>query len=447
MNRRNFVKKSSIAYAASFGFPSILISQDGVTPNNRLNVACIGCGGKGASDTRAASEGNNIVALCDVDDKRAGKTLKEYPKATQFTDYREMFDKLGKEIDAVTISTPDHMHFPIAMHAMSLGKHVCVQKPLANTIWEARQLLAASRKYGVKTQMGIQGHTMEGIRLLKEWLDADAIGEVREIIYWTNRPIWPQGPDLKFPEEPVPAGMNWDVWQGTVPERPYNSGICPRNWRGWWDYGCGALGDIGCHAMDAGFWALNLGAPEWAEASSTPFTKDICPASSQIEYQFPARGNRPAVKVTWMDGEMKPPKPEGFDDSRELGEQWGQLFIGDKGTIFVSDAYCSTLRLLPEEKMKSFMRDVSPPKVLKRSPTPGQPQKEWVHCIKNGGDPGANFEYAVPLTEMVLVGNLALRSQRRVMWDSPNMRVTNSESVNQYIKRTYRKGWEPVEIS
>ena len=193
LNRRDFVKKGSIATAAGLSFPGILISQDGVKPNDRLNVAAVGCGGKGASDLEAASEGNNVVALCDVDERSAADSFNKFPEAKRFSDYREMFDKMGKEIDAVTISTPDHMHFPVAMSAMSLGKHVCVQKPLANTIWEARQLLLASRNYNVKTQMGIQGHTMEGIRLLKEWLDADAIGEVREIIYWTNRPIWPQG--------------------------------------------------------------------------------------------------------------------------------------------------------------------------------------------------------------------------------------------------------------
>ena len=447
LNRRRFVKKSALATAAGLSFPSVLLSQDGAKPNDRLNVAAVGCGGKGASDIRSAGEGNNVVALCDVDDKRAADSFKKFPNAKRFSDYRQMFDKMGKEIEAVTISTPDHMHFPVAMLAMSLGKHVCVQKPLANTIWETRQMLVASRKYGVTTQMGIQGHTMEGIRLLKEWLDADAIGEVREIIYWTNRPIWPQNPELTFPEEPVPDGFNWDVWQGTVPQRPYNSRIAPFAWRAWWDYGCGALGDIGCHAMDAGFWALNLGAPEWAQASSTPFSTDICPATSHVTYQFPPRGNRPAVKVTWMDGKMRPSKPNGLGDERELGTQWGQFFVGDKGTIFVNDAYCSSLRLLPEENMRAFMRDVRPPKVLKRSPTPGDPQKEWIHCIKNGGDPGANFDYAAPLTEMVLVGNLALRSERRVQWDSTNLRAANHQGANQYIKRHYREGWEPKEIS
>ena len=447
LSRRKFVKTSSAAAVGGIGFPSILISQDGVMPNNRLNVAAIGCGGKGAGDIQAASEGNNVVALCDVDERRAAKSFKTFPDSRRFTDYRDMFDKMGKEIDAVTISTPDHMHFPAAMLAMSLGKHVCVQKPLTNTIWEARQLLNASRKYPVVTQMGIQGHTMEGMRLLKEWLDADAIGEVREIIYWTDRPIWPQGAGLPFPKQDVPAGLDWEAWQGSVPERDYNEGICPRNWRGFWDYGAGALGDIGCHAMDAGFWALNLGSPDWAEASSTAFDENLAPKASHITYQFPARGNRPSVKVTWMDGEMKPPKPDGLTDDRELGKEWGQLFVGDKGTIFVSDAYCSSLRLIPEDKHKSFVRNVNPPKTLKRSPTPSQPQKEWVHCIKNGGIPGANFEYAVPLTEMVLVGNLAVRTQRRVEWDSKNMRVTNHEIANQYIKRVYREGWEPEEIA
>lgn len=446
VSRRAFVKRSGIAAAATFGFPSILISQDGVKPNNRLNVAAIGCGGKGASDIAAASDGNNVVALADCDELRAAESRRKFPNAKYYRDYRKMLDEMGKEIDAVTISTPDHMHFPTAILAMSMGKHVCVQKPLVNTIWEARQMLAAARKYKVITQMGIQGHTNEGPRLLKEWLDADAIGEVTEVIYWTNRPIWPQNPKIEFPKQDVPASLDWDIWQGTVQERDYNSKICPFAWRAWWDYGCGALGDIGCHAMDAAFWTLNLGSPEWVEASSTEFNEHIAPECSHITYQFPARGNRPAVKVTWMDGKMQPPRPAAIPENARLDDEWGQYFVGTKGMIFVNDAYCSSPRIVPEVKMQEFIRDVRPAKSIMRSPTPGEPQKEWIHCIKNGGQPGANFEYAVPLTEMVLMGNLSIRAKRRIHWDAANMK-TDVESANKYIKRQYRQGWEPVAVA
>jgi predicted dehydrogenase len=439
MSRRAFAGRSAAAAAASILAPSFLFG-DGISPNSKLNIACVGAGGKGRSDADAASDGNNIVALCDVDDRQGAETYEKFPKARRFKDYRVMLDKMGNDIDAVTISTPDHMHFPVAMLAMQMGKHVCVQKPLTNTIWEAHQLLEASRKYKVVTQMGIQGHTNEGTRLLKEWLDAGAIGAVQEILYWTNRPVWVQDPATEFPAQSVPPGVDWDLWQGTVHERPYNKQIMPKWWRAWWDYGCGALGDVGCHCMDAGFWALDLGAPEWVEASTTKFSDTIGPRTTHLVYQFPARGEKPPVKVTWMDGGLMPARPPELESDQKLDPEWGQLFVGDKGKIFVADAYCNSFRLIPETKMKDFQ---PPGKTLKRSPTPGQPQKEWTYCIKNGKTPGANFEYAVPLTEMVLIGNLAIRANQRVEWDSKAQRVTNVPAANDFLKRDYRAGWEP----
>jgi predicted dehydrogenase len=442
INRRAFAGRSASAAAASLFAPNLLFG-DGVSPNSKLNIACVGVAGKGKSDVHAASDGNNIVALCDVDDRRAAETYKEFPGAKRFKDYRVMLDKMGNGIDAVTVTTPDHMHYPVAMLAMQMGKHVCVQKPLTNTIWEANQLLKASRKYKVVTQMGIQGHTQEGMRLLKEWIDAGAIGAVREIIYWTNRPVWLQDPGVEFPAQTVPPEVDWNLWQGTAKERPYNEKIMPKAWRAWWDYGAGALGDIGCHAMDAGFWALDLGSPEWAEASTTAFSDTIAPKTTHLVYQFPARGEKPPVKVTWMDGGLMPARPGELESTRKLNPEWGQIFVGDKGKIYVTDAYCTSPRLIPETKMKEFDR---PDKTLHRSPAPGQPQKEWTYCIKNGKTPGADFEYAVPLTEMVLIGNLAIRANLRVDWDSKSQRVTNATAANDFLKRDYRAGWEPQQV-
>jgi len=442
LSRRAFSGRLASAATASLFAPNLLLG-DGVSPNSKLNIACVGVGGKGRSDIDAASDGNNIVALCDVDDRQAAETYEKFPAAKRFKDYRVMLDKVGNEIDAVTVSTPDHMHFPVAMLAMQMGKHVCVQKPLTNTIWEAHHLLGASRKYKVVTQMGIQGHTNEGTRLLKEWIDAGAIGAVREIIYWTNRPTWLQDPATAFRGQSVPPELDWKLWQGTVEERPYNEKILPSAWRAWWDYGAGALGDIGCHAMDAGFWALDLGAPDWVEASSTAFSDTIAPRTTHLVYQFPARGAKPPVKVTWMDGGLMPARPSDLEINRKLNPEWGQIFVGEEGKILAHDTYCNSPRIIPEQKMKDFRR---PDKTLERSPTPGHPQKEWTYCIKNGKTPGANFEYAVPLTEMVLIGNLAIRANQRIEWDGESQRVTNVLSANEFLKRDYRAGWEPKEL-
>ena len=453
-NRRSFLKTSAAA-AGIAGFPTILLAQNGETsPNKRLNVACIGCGGKGGGDMAEAAEGNNIVAVCDVDDRSTARAVKQHPGAKSFRDFRKMLDEMGNQIDAVTVSTPDHTHFPAALAAMQLGKHVCVQKPLANTIWEARQLKAAAHKYKVVTQMGIQGHTNEGMRLLREWIEAGAIGSVKEIIYWTNRPIWPQG-IIPTRAATCPDYLDWNLWLSTTPDIPYfeyalegadvkrGPGPHPFNWRAFWNYGCGALGDIGCHAMDAGFWSLDLGFPESIEAQTTEFDEATAPKQSTLTYQFGATDKRGPVKVSWYDGGRMPPKPAELGEGRELNSEWGQLFVGDKGTIYVNDAYCASPRLIPEQAMKDFKR---PDKKYDRSVTPGRPQAEWVHCIKNGLTPGANFDYAAALTEMVLLGNLAIRSGKKVEWDAVNMKVKGNPDADRFIKRAYRQGWEPTPV-
>ena len=435
MNRREFLKASALAAAAlpaidTFGAPR---REGRIVRGRKLNIACVGCGGKGASDI-AGVRGENIVALCDVDFARAAATFAEYPDAPRYRDYRHMLLELDEKIDAVTVSTPDHMHFPVAMMAIAMGKHVFVQKPLTHTIAEARALASAAREHRVVTQMGIQGHAGRGIRTLKEWLAADAIGPVREVHYWTDRAIWPQGIDRPAEAQTPPPTLDWNLWQGVAPERPYHSCYAPFKWRGWWDYGCGALGDIGCHAMDAAFWTLGLGSPTSVSAVTSDRHSETAPKWSKVTYQFPARDGRPAVKVVWHDGNQAPARPRELEEGRDLpGGIGGQLFYGEKGTILAYDSYCNSIRLIPETKMKAFARPAS---TIPRSPGL---MPEWVLACKGEGPaPGANFDYAGPLTEMVLLGNLAVRTGQSIEWDGPSMRCTNLPEANQYVAKTYR---------
>ncbi len=435
--RREFLKAAGLGTAALLlprrAAAEEPLRQGRIVSGRKLNIACVGCGGKGRSDIDALS-GENIVALCDVDYGQAGGAFKEYRRARRYRDYRVMLREMDARIDAVTVSTPDHMHFPIAMMAIQMGKHVFVQKPMAHTIAEARALREAARRHNVVTQMGIQGHCNEAARLLKEWLAADAIGPVREIHYWTDRPIWPQGIPTPAETEPVPPGLDWNLWLGVARVRPYHSAYAPFRWRGWWDFGCGALGDIGCHMFDAGFNALDLGCPTSVEAVSEGGTADCAPAWSIVTYQFPAGpGGRPPVKVVWYDGGKHPPRPPQLEEGRELPRDNGQLFLGDKGAIVVNDMYCSSLRVVPEARMKEFQR---PPRTLPRSPGL---YTEWVQACKGEGPPpGANMEYSGPLTEMVLLGNLAVRTGRRIEWDGEAMACTNFPEANRFVRKPYR---------
>ena len=449
-NRRSFLKTGALA-AGGLALPNILRSahHENSSHNGTLNIACIGIGGKGSSDSAAAAKYGNIVAVCDIDlEGRAAESLENYPKAKRFTDYRVMFDKMAKEIDAVTISVPDHSHFPAAMYAMALGKHVFVQKPLANTIWECRQLLLAARKYGVTTQMGIQGHTFEGQRLLKEWTEAGVIGRPESVRYWTNRPIWPQDEKLKFKTAKKPDHINWNVWKGTTArEQPYSPSLHPFAWRASWDYGCGAMGDIGCHLIDAAFWAFDLDIPNRVEAEmNTPFSDTVAPSNAVIHYQFDSANGKKLKKpfeFLWSDGGLKPKRPDGLPEGQELDRQFGQLIYGTKGQIYSAGGYCESLRLFPESEMQRA-RDAKPEKKYAR--VKGGPVKEWIDCIHAGTQPGANFEYASRLTEVVLLGNLAVRLGKPIEWDSKNLKVKGIPEADAMIKREYRKGWEFEEI-
>jgi len=436
--RRAFVGQLAMAGAAFHIVPRRVLGGPGYqAPSDTLNVACIGVGGMGASDVRGMS-GENIYALCDVDDNRAAQSFNAFPEAKRYRDFRVMFDREGDSIDAVTVSTPDHTHTVAAMRALKMGKHTYCQKPLTRTIWEARQMESAAREAGVATQMGNQGHSWEGTRQIREWVEAGWIGTVREVQYWTNRPIWPQAIERPLESYHVPQYLDWDLWLGTAPERPYHPAYAPFNWRGWWDYGTGALGDIACHAMDAAFWALELGYPTRIEPESTPLFTETAPASSRIVYHFPERGNHPAIKVVWRDGNLTPPRPADLSDA----QVWppgtsGQLWVGDEGTL-VAGIYGEDPHLVNEERHAELLADPPPVKY----PRTDGVYAEWTAACKSGGKAGSDFAtHSGPLTEMVLLGNLAVRSAKVLELDPSSGQVTNTAIPEEYIKPSYREGW------
>ncbi|MGB2823221.1 MAG: Gfo/Idh/MocA family oxidoreductase [Phycisphaerae bacterium] len=434
ISRRTLLKGSA---SAAFGFyfvPRHVLGGPGKTAaSDKLNVAGIGVGGKGHSDVRGMA-GENIVALCDVDERRAARAFKEFPDARRFKDYRVMLEKMAKDIDVVTVSTPDHHHAPASLLAMELGKHVFCQKPLTHSVYEARLMSERARQTKLATIMGIQGHCSEAARLTCEMIWAGLIGDVKEVHYWTNRPIWPQGIDRPTETQPVPAGLHWDLWLGPAPVRPYHEAYVPFKWRGWWDFGTGAMGDIGCHAIAAAFWALNLGQPGSIEAETSPVNNETAPKWSVITYQFPAGTmpngkRRPAIKLTWSDGGKIPPRPAELEEGRKMGSG-GHMIVGTNGTLFNG-------RIIPDSKFKDLMKD-PPPKTLPRSPGIYQ---EFIRACKGGEPTVADFKFSGALTEMVLAGNLAVRTGKKILWDGPNMRCTNVPEANQYVRRQYRKGW------
>lgn len=437
LSRRDFLKAASLASAA-VTFPNILRSQNGQSPNNKLNIAFCGVGGRGY-DAVNGLKGENMVAFCDVDDERATKAFEEFPNVPRFRDYRQMLDKLGNQIDAVTVSTPDHMHFPIAVAALQLGKHVFVEKPMTHTIAEARKLGQLAREKKVATIMGNQGHANEGLRLIKEWHQAGILGEVREIHSWTDRPIWPQGvskPDHSKMMPVVPPTLDWDLWLGVAEPREYDPAYLPFAWRGYWDFGTGALGDMGCHIMDGAYWALELTQPTAVEAISARQTEVSPPTASIVTYDFPARGQMPAVKWTWYDGGLQPLLPPEFEETRKLQNN-GTLIVGSKATVF-ADTYYASARIIPETKMRELAPSL-PAKTIPR--VEGGHFAEWVRACKGGKPAGSNFEYASQLTEAVLLSNVAIRARRRIEWDAATMKITNLPAANQYVSKSYRAGF------
>jgi predicted dehydrogenase len=442
MERREFLKTTAAGAAAFAALPYIGISWADVPSRSgriiegrKLNIAGIGVGGQGGRDIGSmASE--NIVALCDVDSRRGGGSFSRFPHAKQYKDFRRMLIEMDDQIDAVTVSVPDHMHFPAAMMAIKMGKHVFVQKPMAHTIEEARALTLAAREHKVASHMGIQGHAGQGIRRMREWMAADLIGDVKELHVWTNRPIWPQGIPNALPKADVPATLDWNLWQGVAPVRDYGKGYLPFNWRGWWDYGCGAMGDIGCHALDCAFDVLDLGSPTTVEAVSDTINEQTAPKWAIITYQFPATEKRGPIKLVWYDGIKKPDRPKELEEGRNIpGGIGGQLWYGSKGTIMVSDVYCKSARIIPESKMQEAAKAGLPPQTEKKSI--GH-YREWIEACKGGEPAGANFDYAGPLTEMVLLGNFAVRTGKKLEWDAKEMKCTNVPEANQYVRKDYR---------
>ncbi len=439
-SRRSFLGTAAATTAAFTIVPRHVLGGPGnVAPSDKLNIAGVGIGGKGRSDLNNVMS-ENIVALCDVDWQLASRVFERYPKARKWKDYRRMLDE-QKDIDAVIIATPDHLHAMISMAAITRGKHVYTQKPLTHTVYEARVLAQAARKYKVATQMGNQGQAGEATRRICEVIQAGAIGNVRHVHVWTNRPIkrlsevhWPQGVGRPQDTPAVPETLEWDLFLGPAPVRPYNPAYHPFKWRGWWDFGTGALGDMGCHQLDPVFRALKLEHPTSFQACSSLVNKETYPSASIVEYDFPSRKGMSPVTVTWYDGGLKPPRPEELEDGLQMGSG-GTLYVGDKGKILDG-------RLIPETRRKAYKL---PEKTLARSPGHYQ---EWIDACKGGKPGGSNFDWAGPLTEVVLLGNIALRlelkeqvSRHKLLWDSKAFKITNLPEANQFLHTEYRKGW------
>jgi hypothetical protein len=507
LSRRHFFYGSLLAGAlpaAGFGSSPSLKSAGYKSPNEKLNIAAIGSGGQGASNISAAAPTENIVALCDVDDRRAATTFKRFENAPKFRDFRQMLDKEGKNIDAVIVATPDHMHATAAMWCMERGKHVYVQKPLVRTVWEARQLRQAAAKYKVATQMGNQGYSNEGTRQCAEIVWNGDIGNVTEVHAWSDRPMWPQGLTAIPKEDPVPSTLDWDLWLGIAAKRPFtadgktepdrNGGFFyqPFNWRGFYDFGCGALGDMACHILGAPNMALHLSNRKLLsiecikKEGASPF---MFPKGSVIRFDFAAYGNMPALKVFWYDGLKETPKITGVPDGEWLGDppslarpqgtggpgrggaaamrpagnefrspgrvfNWeefealkaattplrlpmpdGSLFIGDKGML-TTGTYGDVTRLIPVEKMKDYRM---PPPLLTRSP--GH-MRDFIRACKGGSPACSNFDVAAPFVEWMLLGVIALRHEGKLQYEPEKMRLTNNSDADKLLKPTFRKGWE-----
>jgi predicted dehydrogenase len=401
-----------------------------------------------SQELRKTREGENIVALCDVDTEIAAPLYSAFPKAKRYTDFRKMLET-QKDIDAVVVATPDHTHAVIAMMAMKMGKHVYCQKPLTRTVYEARMLTETAREQNVATQMGNQGNSGEGVRLICEWIWDGALGPVHEVHAWTNRPVWPQGIPRPKETPPVPSCLDWDLWLGPAPVRPYHPTYHPFSWRAWWDFGTGALGDMACHILDPVFSALKLKYPISVEGSCSTYVAlgkmwekeentESFPRASVVHYTFPARKRMPPVKLHWYDGGIMPQRPEEFESGRELPES-GAIFVGEKGSL-VSGTYGESPRIIPESKMKEYKR---PPKTLERVEGGEEGHEQnWIRACKGGEPAGSNFDYSGPMTESVVMGNLAIRyPNRKLEWDGERMEVTNFPEANQFVNPPYRQGW------
>lgn len=422
----------------------------GKPPSEKLNIAGIGLGAMG-SDNLKVCEDENIVALCDTDWNMASVTFQRYPKANRYRDYRRMLDR-EKNLDAVIVATPDHTHAVITAAAMKRGKHVYTQMPLTHDVWEARQLAQIARESGVATQMGNERYSGPTIRSVCEWIWDGCIGPIREVHCWTNRPQWPQGLSRPKGRLAVPSQLDWDLWLGPASERPYHHAYHPYNWRGWRDFGTGALGAIGCHVMDGAFWALKLAdaATFTIEADSTGLTAESYPKASTVRYRFSARGDMPPVTLTWYDGGRRPPRPEEMPDTREFIGSNGTIFIGEKGKLTFGALTAGTTpgqagpRFIPESLAQSYRRPKATIPRLKGKRKWGKASRhedDWIRACKGGPAACSRFEIAGALTEMVLLGNVALLCGQSIEWDRKSAKIVNESDANKYLRRRYRRGW------
>jgi predicted dehydrogenase len=470
-SRRKFIRNSAVAGAGFFIVPRHVVGRGFVAPSDKLRIAGIGAGGKGTSDLAefAKSPNVSIVALCDVDDRQATKSRQSFPNAPYYKDFRVMLEKEKNNIDAVSISTPDHTHAVATIAAMQLGKHVYTQKPLTHDIYEARMLTEAAKKYKVVTQMGNQGGSGDGVRRMKELYDAGLIGDIVEAQAWTNRPIWPQGVPKPSGSHPIPSGLDWDLWLGTAPQTDFNPAYVPFNWRGFWAYGTGALGDMACHIMDPIYRILPIDYPtsaecsianQWTGMNQEANNVDSCPVASIIHLEYPRKDKKGNLKVSWYDGGLLPERPNELLPEESFGN-WdgGVLFIGTKGKL-LADCYGANPRLLPLSKNESAK---AIKETIARVPGgTGGHYLQWVNaCIAGHGKrvTSSPFEFAGPFTESILMGNLAIRSalyidpsvsgwgkskfvgRKKLLWDAKNMKVTNFDEANQFVRRQYRDGW------
>ena len=438
VSRRSFVRHASLGAGVMIVKPHVL-GRRHQAPSDTANIACIGVGGMGANDLRGLKNaGANIVALCDVDDAAAANAYRDNAQAHRYTDFRELFER-ERTIDAVSISAPDHLHAAATMLALRAGKHCRTQKPLTRTISEARAIRdAAAQRPRLVTQMGNQGHANDGVRLMREWIEGGLIGTVREVHLWTNRPIWPQA--ILRPTEahnPRP-GFDWNLWLGPAADRPYNPAYAPFRWRGWWDCGTGALGDIACHSMDAAYWILELGYPSKIEAECTQLFTETAPRSSRVTFSYPARGNRPAVTVVWRDGGLIPARPAEWADAQwPFGDDGGQLWVGDNGKL-TAGLYAENPRLLDAARMAEV---TARPLEVRYPRIQGGVYAEFVNGVKNGTPCGSAFSgHAAGLTEMVLLGCLAQRLGATVDVDPATGRLLTTLPET-WVTPQYRQGW------
>jgi predicted dehydrogenase len=427
--RRQFLQTTALA-GVGYWVAGGVRAADSSSPNETINFACIGVGGKGQSDSADAGKNGNVVAICDIDDNTLRQAATKFPKAKQYNDYRKMLDEMGDQIDAVTISTPDHTHAPAAVRVMKMGKHCFCQKPLTHTIHEARLLGEIAREMKVATQMGNQGTANTSLRRAAAIIQAGTLGPVKEVHVWTNRPVWPQGLERPTEEVPVPPHVHWDEWIGAAEFRPYNPCYHPFKWRGWWEFGTGALGDMACHTLNMPYMALALRDPVSVQAQTSGHNQETYPKWSEITFEFPANDDRPALTLKWYDGGKRPSASLLQDKPMDSS---GALVVGEKGSLYAPGDYA--------EKEIHLLGEITAPDVdFVRSPGHFE---EWVQAIKGSEPARSNFpDYASPLTETILLGNLAVWADgKKVQWDAANLSAPNAPEVAHIIKKEYREGY------